>query len=308
MHSYPYIWNYLPLVLQILVALGLAVRHGGRLLSSSASTRTPAPSWRLRVRHGPRRRRPRPLLRPLLHGRDALHPVRRGSRLHAALGGDLPPSAQPSPARACSASGRCWSTSASSPSASSTSGRKASSTGPPIRGTSNGRSSLCDQWQTGRLRGASRESPPSRRFAEPLPPTPSSTARADPHGRPREHHRRRARPLQQAGYNFLEDVTASTGTPPSRASRSPTTFFRTALKERVRLVVRLDSDDASTRQHHSRLALRQLLRARSLRSLRRPLRRPSQPAPHHDAGRLAGTSLAQGLPRGGLPLMTPCSV
>src|ERR1700677_3268840 len=25
MHSYPYIWNYLPLVLQILVALGLAV-------------------------------------------------------------------------------------------------------------------------------------------------------------------------------------------------------------------------------------------------------------------------------------------
>src|SRR5260370_26752125 len=59
------------------------------------------------------------------------------------------------------------------------------------------------------------------------------------------------------------------------------------------------------RLHHRRLAVGQLLRARGLRSVRSPLRRPSQPAPHHDAGRLARPPAAQGLPRGGLPLMAP---
>src|SRR6185312_15416404 len=42
-----------------------------------------------------------------------------------------------------------------------------------------------------------------------------------------------------------------------------------------------------------------------LRPLRRPLQRPPQPPPHHDARRLAGASAAQGLSRGGIPLMAP---
>ena len=77
-----------------------------------------------------------------------------------------------------------------------------------------------------------------------------------------------------------------------------------AFKERIRLRVLVDEPDPIDRLHHPRLARRQLLRARGLRPLRHPLRRPSRPAPHHDARRLEGPPAAQGLSGGGIPLMS----
>ena len=47
MHSYPYIWNYLPLVLQVLVALGLAVGMVGAsfLIGKHKNSRTKAGAY-----------------------------------------------------------------------------------------------------------------------------------------------------------------------------------------------------------------------------------------------------------------------
>ncbi len=95
----------------------------------------------------------------------------------------------------------------------------------------------------------------------------------------------------------------STGTPQSRASRSSYHILshRPEAAHPPHRPAR-SGRRASHRLHHLRLALGQLLRARSLRPLRRPLRRPPPPHPHHDARQLEGPPAAQGLPRRGLPV------
>jgi NADH-quinone oxidoreductase subunit C len=53
------------------------------------------------------------------------------------------------------------------------------------------------------------------------------------------------RAVQQAGYNFLEDVTAVDWYPSEPRFQISYHILSIPLKERVRLVVRLDSDDAA---------------------------------------------------------------
>ncbi len=104
----PYHWQYLPLLMQILFAIGLARGHVAGVL-----VRRAAPQLDVKLAAyecgieavGDARA---PLQRPLLHGRDAVHPLRRGSGLHDALGGHLPPASRTSLASDCSASGRWW--------------------------------------------------------------------------------------------------------------------------------------------------------------------------------------------------------
>src|ERR1700758_2040911 len=50
--------------------------------------------------------------------------------------------------------------------------------------------------------------------------------------------------LKQAGYNFLEDVTAVDWYPSEPRFQITYHFLSMALKERLRLIVRLDSEDA----------------------------------------------------------------
>ena len=78
--------------------------------------------------------------------------------------------------------------------------------------------------------------------------------------------------VQAAGYNFFEDMTAVDWFPASPRFQFSYHILSHAYKERIRLRVLLDEARSRGRFHHSRLARRQLLRARSLRSLRRPLR------------------------------------
>ena len=73
-----------------------------------------------------------------------------------------------------------------------------------------------------------------------------------------------AKAVKQAGYNFLEDVTAVDWYPSEPRFQITYHILSMSLKQRMRLVVRLDSDDRCARQHHSRVAVRQLLRARDL--------------------------------------------
>jgi NADH-quinone oxidoreductase subunit C len=51
--------------------------------------------------------------------------------------------------------------------------------------------------------------------------------------------------LKQAGYNFLEDVTAVDWYPSEPRFQITYHFLSILLKERLRLIVRLDSDDAA---------------------------------------------------------------
>jgi len=51
--------------------------------------------------------------------------------------------------------------------------------------------------------------------------------------------------LNQAGYNFLEDVTAVDWYPSEPRFQITYHFLSMSLKERLRLIVRLDSDDAA---------------------------------------------------------------
>jgi NADH-quinone oxidoreductase subunit C len=51
--------------------------------------------------------------------------------------------------------------------------------------------------------------------------------------------------LKQAGYNFLEDVTAVDWYPSEPRFQITYHFLSMSLKERLRLIVRLDSDDAA---------------------------------------------------------------
>ena len=81
--------------------------------------------------------------------------------------------------------------------------------------------------------------------------------------------------VQTAGYNFLEDLTASTGIPQEPRFQLTYHIVSHGLKERVRLRVRLDSADRH-RSSSPRLALRKFLRARSVGPLRRPF--PAIPA------------------------------
>jgi NADH-quinone oxidoreductase subunit A len=124
MHSYPYIWNYLPLVLQVLVALGLAVGMVGAsfFIGKHKNSRTKAGAYECgmdpigdaRGRFTVRFYMVAMLF--ILFDVEAVFMLpwavifRRCRRLRA---------------RACSASGRCWSISASSPWACFMSGRRA---------------------------------------------------------------------------------------------------------------------------------------------------------------------------------------
>src|SRR3984957_4511195 len=54
-----------------------------------------------------------------------------------------------------------------------------------------------------------------------------------------------AKAVQQAGYNFLEDVTAVDWYPSEPRFQITYHMLSFSLKERIRLVVRLDSDDAA---------------------------------------------------------------
>ena len=110
--------------------------------------------------------------------------------------------------------------------------------------------------------------------------------------------------VQAAGYNFFEDMTAVDWFPASPRFQLSYHILSHAFKERIRLRAMVDEPDPSHRLHHIRLGGRQLLRARSLRPLRDSLRRPPRSAPHHDARRLEGPPAPQGLPGGGLPLMS----
>jgi NADH-quinone oxidoreductase subunit C len=54
-----------------------------------------------------------------------------------------------------------------------------------------------------------------------------------------------AKAVQQAGYNFLEDVTAVDWYPSEPRFQITYHIVSHSLKERIRLIVRLDSDDAA---------------------------------------------------------------
>jgi NADH-quinone oxidoreductase subunit C len=54
-----------------------------------------------------------------------------------------------------------------------------------------------------------------------------------------------AKAVQQAGYNFLEDVTAVDWYPSEPRFQITYHILSMSLKERIRLIVRLDSDDAA---------------------------------------------------------------
>jgi NADH-quinone oxidoreductase subunit C len=54
-----------------------------------------------------------------------------------------------------------------------------------------------------------------------------------------------AKAVQQAGYNFLEDVTAVDWYPSELRFQITYHIVSMSLKERIRLIVRLDSDDAA---------------------------------------------------------------
>jgi NADH-quinone oxidoreductase subunit C len=54
-----------------------------------------------------------------------------------------------------------------------------------------------------------------------------------------------AKAVQQAGYNFLEDVTAVDWYPSEPRFQITYHILSMSLKERIRLLVRLDSDDAA---------------------------------------------------------------
>ncbi len=90
MQTTHYFWNYLPLLLQILVAVGMGtvMVTGSSFIGKHRRTIAKLDTYECGiVAEG---NAPRPVFRPLLYGCDALHTVRCRSRFHAALGGDLP--------------------------------------------------------------------------------------------------------------------------------------------------------------------------------------------------------------------------
>ena len=89
--------------------------------------------------------------------------------------------------------------------------------------------------------------------------------------------------LRSAGYNFFEDMTAVDWYPSDPRFQLSYHLLSHAYKERIRLRAMVDETDPSVESITEHLAGRQLLRARSLRSLRNPLRRPSQSPPYPDA-------------------------
>jgi NADH-quinone oxidoreductase subunit C len=82
------------------------------------------------------------------------------------------------------------------------------------------------------------------------------------------------RTLQQAGYNFFEDVTCVDWYPSEPRFQVTYHILSHRLKERVRSL---------RRQHHLHLAIGQFLRTRSLGPLRSPLPRASQSSAHYAA-------------------------
>ena len=108
--------------------------------------------------------------------------------------------------------------------------------------------------------------------------------------------------VQAAGYNFFEDVTAVDWFPSSPRFQLSYHIVSHTYKERIRLRVLVDGDAPAVESITSGLALGQFLRARGLRPFRNTFRGASQPAPHHDARRLARPSAAQGLSGGGVSL------
>ena len=105
---------------------------------------------------------------------------------------------------------------------------------------------------------------------------------------------RHLRDTPGARFDFCSDLTASDW--PPRAQRFDVIYslYSTRLKHRVRIKVRAGRRQAvPTRQRH--LAGGQLVRARSVRPVRHPVRRAPGPAANPDAGRMAGAPAAQGL-------------
>ena len=113
--------------------------------------------------------------------------------------------------------------------------------------------------------------------------------------------------VQAAGYNFFEDMTAVDWFPSSPRFQLSYHILSHAFKERIRLRVMLDEGDPTVESitpvwPSANYYEREVFDLFGIR-----FRRASQPAPHHDAGRLERLSLAQGLPGGGIPLMTEVS-
>ncbi len=118
-----------------------------------------------------------------------------------------------------------------------------------------------------------------------------------------ENIRAAVQAAKDAGYNFFEDVTAVDWYPPNPASRSPTPSSAWASSNAFASTP-VSPATIPHRLDHLHLALRQLLRTRSLRPLRHPLRRSPPPHPHHDADNWNGQPAPQGLPCRGIPLMS----
>ncbi len=62
--------------------------------------------------------------------------------------------------------------------------------------------------------------------------------------------------MQGAGYNFLEDVTAVDWYPSEPRFQIVYHILSMSLKQRLRLVVWLDSEDATLDSHHPCVAVR----------------------------------------------------
>src|ERR1700760_3957878 len=94
MQTPDYFWNYLPLLMQILVAVGFGagIVTASWFIGRHRYSAAKLASYECGIVGGGRP--PRALFRSLLHGRHALHPLRRGSRVHASLGRGLPRSAK----------------------------------------------------------------------------------------------------------------------------------------------------------------------------------------------------------------------
>ena len=92
---------------------------------------------------------------------------------------------------------------------------------------------------------------------------------------------------------------ASIASAPSRASRSCCTSARSATKHRVRLNGGVPEDDPHDRHARARVwAGAELVRARGVRPVRRPLQGPPRSAPHPHVPGVRRAPAAQGLPEG----------
>ena len=118
----------------------------------------------------------------------------------------------------------------------------------------------------------------------------------------RDDIRAACRTVQQAGYNFLVDVTCVDWYPSEPRFQVTYHILSHRLKERLRLCVMVDSLDTEVASITPEWPSANFSSARSGIFSACALA-DTQPPPHHAARPMGRSSLTQGLPGGGLPLV-----